>query len=179
MSQRINPSSQYMGLIRQVESRLKPRTNNMMPNTPTGRRQFNPQAPQRGLPSDVAQGVITTPFGSGTKLEGFHPGIDIANSRGSRIGTGIPVTITKVAQTPTGFGNYVEGIDPYGSTHRWSHLANSYVKVGQFINTGGQIGAMGNSGSTYSTHGGDGTHLDYRIQNMLKQYVNPLQYPLK
>ena len=61
----------------------------------------------------------------------------------------------------------------------YSHLNNSYVRVGQNITPGTIVGGMGNTGSTYSLHGGTGSHLDYRIKDLYGKYVNPSQYLAK
>jgi replicative DNA helicase Mcm len=45
-----------------------------------------------------------------------------------------------------------------------------------FVRRNGRVFLSGNSGSTYSTKGGDGTHLDYRIVDKYNQYVNPYEF---
>ena len=156
MANRISPSALYPGLLSQVTKTQQPKTGM--------------------LPSSIAQGTVTTPFGGSTRGERFHPGIDIANKQGSPIGTGLPVTVTKVNTGKSPYGNYVEGVDQYGAQHRWSHLLNSYVKVGQYVPAGGRIAEMGNTGNVYSTTGGDASHLDYRILNLAGKYVDPMKY---
>lgn len=133
-------------------------------------------------------GAVTTQYGGGTAYEKFHPGIDIAN----KIGTPIPAfaegTVTKVVtgkkqakfKDPNdpnkGYGNYVIITDAQGNQHRYSHLENAYVKVGDKVAKGQEVGPMGNSGSTYSNSGGTGAHLDYRIMNAANKYINPQQF---
>lgn len=125
-------------------------------------------------------GTTTTPWGGGTKFENFHPGIDIAN----KIGTPIPSfsggTITSVTtgkkQGDNGYGNSVIVTDAQGNKLRYSHLHNVYVKVGQKIAPGQEMATMGNSGSTYSTSGGTGSHLDFRIVDAANRYMNPSSY---
>ena len=56
---------------------------------------------------------------------------------------------------------------------------DTYVKAGQKISKGQQLGIMGASGNTYSTSGGTGSHLDLRLWKLVngkKQYVNPMTY---
>lgn len=125
-------------------------------------------------------GVETTKWGDATKFEKFHPGIDIAN----KIGTPIPAfaegTVTAVdtghKQGDKAFGNTITVTDAQGNKVRYSHLSQSYVKVGQKVNPGQEVGTMGNSGQTYSNSGGTGSHLDLRIVDAFNQYVNPNTY---
>ena len=130
------------------------------------------------LPTQLSSlGSLTTPYGSSTKYEAFHPGVDIAN----KIGTPIPAYAsgTVIAedsgrkQGDKGFGNTIVVQDDLGRQWRYSHLNNEYVKVGQKITAGSQIGTMGNSGSTYSLSGGTGSHLDLRIKDAYGKYINP------
>jgi murein DD-endopeptidase MepM/ murein hydrolase activator NlpD len=125
-------------------------------------------------------GSITTPYGGSTRYESFHPGVDIANDIGTNIPTPVEGKVTDVVtgkrQGDNGFGNYVVVQDRFGNKHRFSHLLNAFVMVGQNIPKGSVIGAMGNSGQTYSLSGGTGSHLDYRIQDMYGRYINPTTY---
>lgn len=125
-------------------------------------------------------GTLTTPYGGQTRYEGVHPGVDLAAPIGSRVrafteGTVVGEELGK-KQGDKGYGNYVVVKDPYGNLHRYSHLQNAWVKVGQKIFTGQDLGSMGASGSTYSQSGGTGSHLDYRISDAYGKYMNPSAY---
>jgi len=126
-------------------------------------------------------GTQTTNWGESTKYEKFHPGIDVAN----KIGTPVPSTlggvVTKIISGKkhgdNGYGNQVEITDQWGNKHRYSHLSQQYVRVGQKVGKGQAIGAVGDSGSTYSASGsGTGAHLDYRIVDSFNKYINPYTY---
>jgi len=136
------------------------------------------QAPASGEKKHL--GVVTTPFGGATRYENTHPGIDIANKKGTSIPAftgGIVVAVEEGRkQGDRGYGNYVIVKDRDGNQHRYSHLDKGYVKVGQRIEKGQPVGAMGNSGTTYSESGGDGSHLDYRVVSAYGKYMNPLSY---
>lgn len=126
-------------------------------------------------------GPVTTPYGGSTKFEKFHPGIDIAEPIGTPVGAMAPGVVTSVStgkkQGDPGYGNYVVVTDQYGGQHRYSHLAKAYVPVGTPVTKGMVIGAIGNTGSTYSPSGkGNGAHLDYRIMDAFRKYVNPSTY---
>ena len=125
-------------------------------------------------------GSITTPYGGNTRFEGFHPGVDIANKIGTPIESFSPGVVTQVEsghkQGDKAFGNYIIVTDPQGNQHRYSHLSQSFVRVGDPITQGEDIAAMGNTGNTYSTSGGTGSHLDYRIKDAAGRYLNPYSY---
>lgn len=125
-------------------------------------------------------GIVTTMPFTPTRYEQSSPGIDIAN----RMGTPIPAFTGGIvvavdygkSQGDKGYGNFVIVKDKDGNQHRYSHLQKGYVKVGDQISRGQVLGAMGNTGSTYSESGGDATHLDYRIVSAYGKYLNPLTY---
>ena len=134
---------------------------------------------QDSLPG--ASGRVTTPYGGSTRYEKFHPGIDIANNIGTPVGAFTPGTVTGVSmgkkQGDPGYGNYVIVTDQYGAQHYYSHLARTYVPIGTQVTRGMILGTIGATGQTYSPSGkGSGAHLDYRIRDAYKQYVNPSSY---
>ncbi len=143
-----------------------------------------PQKMYTGIKDVISSmGTITTPFGGGTKFEHFHPGIDIANKIGTSIKAFSPgivkEVVTGLKKGDKGYGNYIIVEDPYGNKHRYSHLSQSFVQVGAPIKAGANIGAMGATGSTYSTSGGTGSHLDYRIRDAAGRYLDPFTYLTK
>jgi len=126
-------------------------------------------------------GAITTKWGESTRYEKFHPGIDIANKTGTPIPAFAGGTVTSVEtgkrHGDKGYGNTVIVTDAQGNKHRYSHLHQVFVKVGQKVGGGQEIATMGDTGSTYSPAGkGTGTHLDYRITDAYNKYVNPNSY---
>jgi len=149
-----------------------PRQPQVQPQQPAG------PAPMPGNFSNL--GKMTVPYGGSTRYEKMHPGVDIANAIGTPIGAFAGGTVSQVVggkkQGDKGFGNYVVVTDPQGGKHRYSHLAQSFVKVGTPIKKGQTIGFMGNTGQTYSESGGDSSHLDYRIKDAFSKYQNPFTY---
>ena len=119
---------------------------------------------------------LTTGYWDSTRYEWFHPGIDIAN----KIGTPIPSisqgVVTKVEHNKSWFGNSVIISDPQGNQVRYSHLKQAYVQPWQKLTKWMEIWLMGNTGSTYSNSGGTWSHLDLRIMNAYKKYINPFTY---
>lgn len=133
------------------------------------------------IPSSLQSlGTQTVPYGGSTRYEKRHPGIDIANEIGtpipSQTGGKVSRVVTGKKQGDKGFGNLVEVIDQYGYTHRYSHLNAPNVRPGQTVQRGTPLGTMGNTGQTYSVTGGTGSHLDYRILDAYRKYVDPYQY---
>ena len=130
------------------------------------------------MPAQLAKlGNLTTPFGAKTEQENFHPGVDIANKKGTPIpafaGGVVQHVIDGRQPGENNFGNSVIVKDKHGLTHRYSHLANVAVRPGQQVGDGQHIGTMGDSGAAYSPSGGDASNLDYRIMNAYGQYVDP------
>lgn len=126
-------------------------------------------------------GTLTVPYGGSTSFEKFHPGIDIGNVKGTSIPAFAGGTVSQVVSGKkhgdSGFGNYVIITDSQGNQHRYSHLQNEFVKVGQQVPAGYNIGTIGATGQTYSASGqGEGPHLDYRIKNAYGKYVNPFTF---
>ena len=129
-------------------------------------------------------GTITTHFGDSTGYERIHPGWDIAGKPGTPITPFVPGEVVSVDKVGLGgFGKFVEIKDAEGKIHRYSHLEYPSVEVGDYVDAGTMLGAMGNTGSVETKQGtgeyhkpddkeraaGAGTHLDYRV------YRNPQQ----
>ena len=126
-------------------------------------------------------GVVTTPYGSSTTQEDFHPGVDIANKKGTPIpafAEGVVEDMeTGHMQGENNFGNMLAIRDQEGNLHQYSHLEGVNVRPGQSVRKGQKVATLGNSGATYSASGkGDGSNLDYRIVNKYSQYLNPMTY---
>lgn len=130
-------------------------------------------------------GQISTPYMGSTKYEpgGRHMGIDIAAPRGTPIESFTGGTVTKMRTgqgwTPNipSFGNYIIVTTPTGEKVRYSHLYQNFVKMGETIQPGQEIGSIGGTGSTYRQyHKGPGYHLDLRIKNAAGKYLNPVKY---
>lgn len=129
----------------------------------------------------------TVPFMGSTNYEqgGTHEGVDIAMPSGTPVQS---LTAGTVVESRTGqgrdpskpsFGNYVVVKTPEGKFVRYSHLSQAWKPVNSSVEIGDVIGDSGNSGSTYSTTGGDGSHLDLRVWEVyqgMKKYLDPSSY---
>lgn len=137
--------------------------------------------PTRKFPNLTALGRITTPYGGDTRYEAFHPGVDIANHKGTPIKAPVDgVVVHAVAgktQGDASYGNSVMIKDAEGNHHNFGHLDQTMVRPGQTVKQGNPVGTMGNTGAAYSPSGnGDGTHLDYRVVAAYGRYKNPQPY---
>jgi len=144
----------------------------------TSSSQSSISGPQSSMETpSTSLGTVTTRFGDSTRYEASHPAIDIANKIGTKIPSFVEGKViaeeTGRKQGDAGFGNNITIQDSSGNKHRFSHLNSEWVKVGDTVKKGQLIGEMGNSGSTYSTSGGTGSHLDYRVRDAYGKYINP------
>lgn len=136
--------------------------------------------PTQQFPQLTSIGRVTTPYGAQTEEEGAHPGVDVANKKGTPIpafaGGTVMQTINGRKQGENNFGNSVVIKDPAGDVHRYSHLNTINVQPGQNVPAGKEIGTMGATGAAYSPSGGDASNLDYRVVNAYGQYIDPMKY---
>lgn len=72
-------------------------------------------------------------------------------------------------------GKYVTVDHGNGVMSSYSHLSSQDVKVGQFVQAGARIGAVGNTGNVRSRGGGDGSHLHWRVKVNGKD-IDPLAH---
>jgi murein DD-endopeptidase MepM/ murein hydrolase activator NlpD len=105
---------------------------------------------------------VSSEFGNRPSMGDFHTGIDLAAPAGSPIRAMKGGTVTKVANDPKGYGNYVEIKHPDGSTTRYGHMSSfGNVKVGMQIGGGSVLGAVGSTGRSTGPH----LHFEYRDAN--------------
>ncbi|MBR4419861.1 MAG: M23 family metallopeptidase, partial [Clostridia bacterium] len=92
----------------------------------------------------------------------MHYGTDIARSGGAPIVAAQKGKVISAGWSTRGYGNYVQidhgkGEDGKRYVTLYGHLKSIYVKVGDTVQKGQEIGYMGNTG--FST----GTHLHFEI----------------
>lgn len=107
-------------------------------------------------------GTITSPFGWRSNPFGgspeFHQGLDIAAPTGTTVTATAAGTVI-LAQWYGGYGNYIL-IDHGGSySSGYGHLSAIYVSVGQKVQKGQAIGAVGSTGQSTGPH----LHFEIRI----------------
>ncbi|MEO9170224.1 MAG: peptidoglycan DD-metalloendopeptidase family protein [Candidatus Baltobacteraceae bacterium] len=121
--------------------------------------------PREGGPGSFSwpvSGTITSPFGWRSNPFGgapdFHPGLDIAAPSGTTVTAAASGTVI-LAQWYGGYGNFIM-IDHGGSVSSgYGHLSAMYVSVGQQVQRGQAIGAVGSTGHSTGPH----LHFEVRI----------------
>jgi murein DD-endopeptidase MepM/ murein hydrolase activator NlpD len=115
-----------------------------------------------------AKGVLTS--GYGMRWGKMHRGIDIANSTGTPIYASAPGVVEVAGWNNGGYGNVVDIRHPDGSMTRYGHNSRILVQVGQQVQQGQQIAAMGSTG--FST----GPHSHFEVHPAGKGAVNPIAF---
>jgi len=104
---------------------------------------------------------ITSPFGHrNSDPSQPHGGIDYGADEGTKIPTPVSGTVNDVNHDDWGggYGNYVQIKDKNGNFHMFAHMnAPTPLAVGQQVNQGDYVGAVGNTGHS------EGAHLHYEI----------------
>lgn len=72
------------------------------------------------------------------------------------------------------YGNCVKLKHPNGYYTLYAHMKDVYVKKGQYVSKGQEIGYMGNTGKTSSAVNGGHLHFEIRTQNETR--INPQPY---
>ena len=70
------------------------------------------------------------------------------------------------------YGNYVQILHDNGYTTFYAHLKQVYVKVGDYVKKGQDIGYMGDSGNAYGSH----LHFEIRKDKSYNSRINPTSY---
>lgn len=120
-----------------------------------------------------------------------HNGIDIVRPWAERLYAVESGTVVEVKEDPSGYGRHIRIIND-AVTHEWTygHLSAFVVKVGQHVNEGDLVAAMGNTGFVVSgdtqywpkganiTSGTDhpGTHLHFGLRIVEEDKKNGWQY---
>ncbi len=100
-------------------------------------------------------GTITSPFGWRSNPFGgspeFHQGLDIAAPTGTTVTAAATGTVL-LAQWYGGYGNYILLDNGGGYSTGYGHLSAIYVSVGQHVQRGQAIGAVGSTGQSTGPH---------------------------
>ena len=107
-------------------------------------------------------GTITSPYGWRSNPFGgspdFHPGMDIAAPMGTTVTAAASGTVI-LAQWYGGYGNFIMLDNGGGYSTGYGHLSHIYVSVGQQVQRGQAIGAVGSTGHSTGPH----LHFEVRI----------------
>lgn len=114
-------------------------------------------------------GVISSRYGVSSSIRSSkHTGLDIATTTGTPIKVIAKGTVSFAAYS--GSYGYLVKVDHGNGVESWyAHTSKMYVTVGQEVNAGDVIAAVGNTGNSTGPH----LHLEIRING---QHVNPQNY---
>lgn len=123
-------------------------------------------------PTSVRQ--ITSRFGGRsdpfTRSASFHKGLDIAGPYRTEIFATADGVVKKAGRNG-GYGNFISIKHSSEYITRYGHLDEVFVKPGQKVKKGDEIGAMGTTGRS------TGVHLHYEVL-INGEHVDPLPYVL-
>lgn len=132
---------------------------------------FSPRPAEVALQLPI-RGVLTSKFGRRIDpINGhrkFHAGVDIAAPRGTPIGAAADGEVV-FAGRKKGYGNTVVVEHADGRRTRYAHAERLFVKVGDRVDAGQPIAAVGSTG--HST----GPHLHFEVTAKNGQHLNPLE----
>jgi len=110
-------------------------------------------------------GMRNSPFTGQRKM---HEGIDIAARTGTPVFATADGIVTQAETTP-GYGKLVVIDHGYGFKTYYAHNSKIFVKIGQRVQRGEKISAVGNTGSSTGSH----VHYEVRRNNVP---LNPRKY---
>ncbi|MCD8387574.1 MAG: M23 family metallopeptidase [Bacteroidales bacterium] len=103
----------------------------------------------------------------------FHEGMDFSAPIGTPVyATGKGTVIS--AGWQSGYGNLIEIDHGYNYVTRYAHLSKIYVRKGQKVERGEEIGAVGNTGKSTGPH----LHYEVRLRGVAQNPVNYYFYDL-
>ncbi|MGL5352067.1 MAG: peptidoglycan DD-metalloendopeptidase family protein [Clostridium sp.] len=112
-------------------------------------------------------GFTTSDFGA--RWESFHKGIDIAGNIGDDVMAAIDGEVIYAQYNNGGYGNLIMLKHEDEMVTYYAHLNNIYVSVGDKVEKGEKIGAVGNTGFSTGPH----LHFELRVND---NPVNPANY---
>lgn len=86
------------------------------------------------------------------KLKVSHEGLDIIAPAGAPVYATAPGVVTAVQKASGGKGNMVTITHSGGYVTRYAHMSEVSVKKGRRVKSGERIGAVGDSGRSFTTH---------------------------
>ena len=115
------------------------------------------------------EGTITSRYGVSSRIrKSTHTGLDIAATSGTPIKVVAAGTVI-AASYDGSYGNLVKVDNGNGVETWYAHTSKMYVKVGEQVEAGDVIAAVGSTGNSTGPH----LHLEIRVNG---EHVNPQDY---
>ena len=115
-------------------------------------------------------GRISSRYGANESIRNHtHKGLDIAASNGTPIVAAADGVVTYASYNSGGYGNLVKISHGNGVETYYGHCSKLYVKVGQTVQAGDSIAAVGSTGNSTGNH----LHFEIRLNGT---QVNPQNY---
>lgn len=115
-------------------------------------------------------GIVSSKFGSREseyqKVIGYHTGVDVAAEEGTIIKASME-GIVELVSSEGDYGNHIN-IRSNNVSTLYAHCSKIFVKEGQIVGQGQEIGAVGNTGNSTGPH----LHFEIRIDD---RFVDPLK----
>lgn len=132
-----------------------------------------------GRMASPAQGRLTSGFGRRGRLNArisgmFHAGIDIANAVGTPVHAAYAGTVVTAGwnRVPGRTGQHVVIANPDGERQLYGHLSRIDVTIGQKVQLGQQIGAMGATGNVTGPH----LHFETWRNSSPNSVIDPMEH---
>jgi murein DD-endopeptidase MepM/ murein hydrolase activator NlpD len=131
-----------------------------------------PAAPANSLVSPLDNYVVTSEFGlrfvGDPRFDGFHNGIDLGAPMGTPVRSVMDGIVSRIANDPLGYGNWVEVSHHDGTRTRYGHLEDfGDIELDQEINAGTLIGTVGSTGNS------SGPHLHFEVIDAHGRNIDP------
>jgi murein DD-endopeptidase MepM/ murein hydrolase activator NlpD len=107
-------------------------------------------------PGNALKGTLNFQWPAGACITQYfwarHPGIDLANSKGTPVVAADDGYVELVGWEPTGYGNMILLNHGNGTISRYAHLSAFAVDAGQSVKKGQLIGRIGSTGRSTGPH---------------------------
>ena len=119
-------------------------------------------------------GIVSSKFGSREseyqKVTGYHTGVDVAAEEGTIIKASME-GIVELVSSEGDYGNHIN-IRSNNVSTLYAHCSKIFVKEGQIVGQGQEIGAVGNTGNSTGPH----LHFEIRIDDRFVDQLKSLTF---
>ena len=117
------------------------------------------------FPLETTAWRVSDPYGwrndPFTGEEAFHRGVDLACGEGTAVCAALDGVVTAARRSST-YGNYVRLSHPDGQETLYAHLQYLYVRAGEVVKAGQQLGTAGQTGRATGAH----LHFEFLVRGI-------------